>query len=111
GGGGVVGVVWVGIRGVLEPPTRSARASASGRTENSRSAEQGAGTDVRTLRRGGDADGSHPGDCNDYRRQHRRAGESALEYSDLWRAQISSLPYAEYTFLRATADLTSPQRF
>src|SRR5260221_8799888 len=94
----------------LESPTGSACASASRRAKNSRSAEQSAGTDIRTFRRGAVADGSHPGDRDDHRRHHRRAGESALEYRDLRRAQISSLPFAEQSFLCFAADLPPPHR-
>jgi TRAP-type transport system periplasmic protein len=73
-----------------------------------RPAEQGAGTHLRIAGRGAHAHGSNAGDRDDRRRHHRRAGESAVEHSDLRRAQVPSLPHPEQPLLHLAADLPAP---
>ena len=52
-----------------------------------------------------DAHGPDRSDRHDQGRHAGRAGKSARQYGDLWRAQVSQVPHADQSFLYFTADL------
>ena len=79
------------------------------RHDDPRAAERNPEADIRVARRRAAASRSHRSAGDDRRRHHRRAGKSARQHRDLWRAQISSLPYADRSLLHLAADLHLPR--